>query len=133
MKWCVSTGRPAGSSMCSSLLAAADSNTPEQMTFGPDGNLYVSSLNTNEVLRYNGATGAFMDVFGGVGDLDQPSGLAFGPDGNLYVADHLDHSILRYDGTTGAFLDEYVAAGAGGLTKPTLITFLAQQRVAITP
>jgi hypothetical protein len=30
--------------------------------FGPDGNLHIGSLHQN-VLRYNGKTGAFMDVF----------------------------------------------------------------------
>ena len=38
------------------------------MAFGPDGNLYVASFGTDQVLRYNGATGAFIDVFVGVGN-----------------------------------------------------------------
>jgi sugar lactone lactonase YvrE len=33
------------------------------IAFGPDGNLYVSSEATNQVLRYNGTTGAFLGVF----------------------------------------------------------------------
>ena len=32
------------------------------MTFGPDGNLYVGD-NGGEILRYDGQTGAFLDVF----------------------------------------------------------------------
>src|SRR5690349_4974365 len=32
-------------------------------TFGPDGNFYVSDSDHDAVLRYNGATGAFIDAF----------------------------------------------------------------------
>ena len=38
-------------------------DAPNGLVFGPDGNLYVSSANTDQVLRYNGNTGAFIDVF----------------------------------------------------------------------
>ncbi len=48
----------------------------------------VPSHATDEVLRYNGATGAFIDAFvsSGSGGLDEPLDLDFGFDGNLYVA-----------------------------------------------
>lgn len=36
---------------------------PYGMAFGPDGNLYVSSFYTDQILRYNGETGEFVDVF----------------------------------------------------------------------
>ncbi len=36
---------------------------PTGLTFGPDGHLYVSTLGRNGVLRYDGTTGEFMDVF----------------------------------------------------------------------
>ncbi len=39
------------------------------------------------MLRYDGSTGAFLDVFvpAGSGGLDGPLNATFGPDGNLYV------------------------------------------------
>ncbi|MEH2314250.1 MAG: hypothetical protein V7K35_23255 [Nostoc sp.] len=55
---------------------------PVKQTFGSDGNLYVSSILTNNVLRYNGKTGAFIDTFvpAGSGGLGKPRFLYFTKD-----------------------------------------------------
>ncbi len=53
---------------------------PFRIRFGPDGNLYVSARDTDNVLRYNGTTGAFIDIFASGGGLDNPTGLAFLPE-----------------------------------------------------
>jgi streptogramin lyase len=84
-----------------------------QLVFGPDGNLYVSGLGTNTVLRYDGTTGAFLGAFvpAGSGGLLMPEGLAFGPDGNLYVVSRTN-SVLRYDGSSGAFLGAFAGPGS---------------------
>jgi hypothetical protein len=54
---------------------------PSGMTFGPDGHLYVSSAGSNQVLRFNGQSGAFIDVFSRVpaGALVEPRKLLFVP------------------------------------------------------
>ena len=87
---------------------------PDDLTFGPDGNLYVSSgSNTDgKILRYDGKTGAFLGVFAQGSGLKRPYGSAFGPDGNLYVASFRSDQILKYDGKTGAFISVF-ATGNG--------------------
>ncbi len=37
--------------------------TPASLVFGPDGNLYVSGFGSDNVVRYDGKTGEFIDVF----------------------------------------------------------------------
>jgi len=98
-------------------------DAPIDLVFGPDGNLYVTSFNTDEVLRYNGNTGAFIDVFVSAGSagLDNPVGLVFGPDGNLYVSSNVTDEVLRYNGNTGAFID--VFASGNGLDFPVEFVF----------
>jgi DNA-binding beta-propeller fold protein YncE len=87
------------------------------IAFGPDGNLYATNFDScvmgpngctgwrGEVVRFDGVTGAFLDVFvsNRQGGLESPWDVAFGPDGALYVASSSfsgDGSILRFDRST---------------------------------
>ena len=85
------------------------------MAWGSDGNLYVGSLNTNQVLRFDGTTGAFLGTF--IAGVDSPAvqGLMFRPDG-LYVLSRNAATVQRFDATTGALLGVFIPAGSGGLT-----------------
>lgn len=98
---------------------------PHDMTFGPDGDLYVTSFNSNPVFRYNGTTGDFVEIFvaTGVGGPSLPHGLAFGPDGNLYVASWGTSNVKIYDGTSGAPLGDLFAPGFGGITSASFLIF----------
>lgn len=93
------------------------------------GNLFVASAGANEVVEFNGATGAYVQTFvtAGSGGLSGPTALDFGPDGNLYVTSFNDDSIKRYDGSNGAFIDTFVSAGSGGLNDPIDLGFQPSQ------
>jgi hypothetical protein len=95
---------------------------PISLTFGPDGNLYVSS-SCCQVFRFNGTTGGFMDIFATLAGFDFPRGLTFGPDGNLYVVSYNTGSVVRFNGTTGSFIDNFVPEGSGGLSTPSDLAF----------
>jgi hypothetical protein len=109
---------------------------PAGVAVGPDGNIYVSSNLTGEILFYNGATGAPLPS-PHVGERDglfatlpdnppaeeggdpltaAPARLRFGPDGDLYVSDFGSPVVREFDGVTGDFLSDaatvsFVSAG----------------------
>lgn len=121
------------------LVSGSELGGPAGIVFGPDGYLYISSLNNNDVLRYDPITGAPVPAPGqagalfvspGSGGLSRPGGVVFGPDGNVYVASQNTDSIMRYDGTTGDPLPAdgqdgatFVPSGSGGMTRPAGLVF----------
>jgi WD40 repeat protein len=68
--------------------------------------------NASDVLRFNGSTGAFEDVFipHNSGTLTFPLGGAFGADGNFYVSNSDNDRVLRYNGATGAFMNTFASS-----------------------
>jgi streptogramin lyase len=100
---------------------------PLGVIVGYDHLLYVSNLETNEILRYDATTGAEMPADGESGatfvdasaGLHNPAGILFGPDGLLYVsnADPATSNVMRFDPNTGAFIDVYAQLDTmGGAT-----------------
>lgn len=108
---------------------------PTAIAFGPDGFLYVASFETDSVLRYDPATGAFDGVFVQPGNhgLNGPdTGTIFGPDGDLYVPSFWNHQVMRYDGTTGEFVEVFITAQSGGLQNPRTILFRGDGTVIVS-
>ena len=96
---------------------------------GPDinsdgvGELYATSSNTNSVVRYDGATGDFIDIFvtAGAGGLSDPGAIVYDAVRKLfYVASLGTNQVLAYSASSGQYVG--VAAQGGGLDDPEAMT-----------
>jgi WD40 repeat protein len=74
----------------------------------------VCSLLTDQVLRYDSTTGAYLGVFASGALVDGPEGITIGPDGNVYVASEYSHNVTKWS-PGGSYLGEFVSPGSGGL------------------
>jgi HYR domain-containing protein len=92
LRFDASTGTPLGVFVPPGAGGMQDADL---LAFGPDSNLYVADLNQQEIFRYDGRSGTFMDAFFTNGTFI--TSFAFGPDANLYALSNLG-SILRFCG-----------------------------------
>ncbi len=95
---------------------------PNALAFGPDGYLYVVSNHNNRVVRYDGVTGAFVDVFQQFPGSAGLVGLTFDHAGDLYVTRNDTDAVVKWNPTSQTFVD-FVPGGSGGLNLPLNIAF----------
>jgi DNA-binding beta-propeller fold protein YncE len=94
---------------------------PEGLAFDPSGQyLYVASSGTNQVLKYNAQTGAFVGV--AASDNGGLTYVKFGSDGLLYVLQNGTSRVMRFN-ENGTYIDDYVPAGSGGMSYGEAMTF----------
>jgi DNA-binding beta-propeller fold protein YncE len=86
-----------------------DLASPDGLTFGPGGDLFVADGVRGDVRRFDGTTGAFEGIFA-TGGFDL-RGLIFGPGGDLFVTQGLNNRVLRFDGATGASKGTFASGG----------------------
>ncbi|MCA9978536.1 MAG: hypothetical protein KC413_22400, partial [Anaerolineales bacterium] len=80
---------------------------------GPDGDIFISNLVSDEIVHYDLATGTTSSIALTTGA--KPNGLTFGPDGNLYINARNLNQVLRYNVTTSA-ISTFV--GSDSLNRP---------------
>lgn len=75
----------------------------------PPSTLFLTDRGGDSILRYDGVTGQFDDVFAsGLADrIDRPSSVRLGPSGHLYLAGFGRGDIVRFDVASGAMMDVF--------------------------
>lgn len=118
-------------------IGAPAANQPVQPTglaVGLDGNYYIASSGTHQILRAKADSWQFEDLFvaAGSGGLVAPKGIAFDKNGLLYVSSATDQ-ILRYN-ADGTFKDVFVdglGKEGGGLDDPYGLAFGPDERLYV--
>jgi len=78
--------------------------------------MFVCSVNTNQVLRYNKVTHEYLGVTADTSiGLNGPFGLALGPLGDLFIINGNAGTIVRLDGTTFQYKGVFANVGIPGL------------------
>ena len=107
---------------------------PYGIAFSPDGDLYVASFLSDQILRYDGETGNFINVFD-VGD-GEPGGLN-GPNGLLFIDDSLyvttQGSRATVDPDTGEIFPDFSAGLPSQILRYDSLEVGAEPTVFATP
>jgi outer membrane protein assembly factor BamB len=82
------------------------------------GSMFVSSHNTDEVLRFRAQDGSSLGPITR-GFLDWATGFDFGPDGNVYVASFFDDAVMKFNRRTGQSMGTFAVNCFG----PQMIEF----------
>jgi streptogramin lyase len=98
--------------------------------YRPNGDVYVASTSTDEVLEYDGATGAFIRVLATFPPATLPSDMRYGPNGNLYVCAYGAYMVYELHPNSGAILGAWSMPTSGA--RPNDIAFLPNGEVLVT-
>ncbi|MBT8253010.1 MAG: hypothetical protein KJN68_03490 [Bacteroidia bacterium] len=112
----VNEGTKASSnSILKTLVKGAALNAANGIDIGPDGNLYIASVNGQEIVVMSKINGTIIDrIKEGV---DSPDDLVFSSDGSaLYWTDILTGFVGRLDMETGEVVKQFVAPGVNPIT-----------------
>lgn len=88
-------------------------NDPHDLTFGPDGKLYIADKFAHRVVIMDPDT---LDIIGSIGDgdLNAAHDVSFGPDGQLYVAVSGYSAVAVYSMTDGVLTNQGAVAPFAG-------------------
>ncbi len=99
--------------LLAAVLAAGCTDGPEADCEAcrprPPSTLFVTDRGGDSILRYDGVTGQFDDVFasGLAARIDRPSSVRLGPSGHLYLAGFGQGDVVRFDVESGAMMDVF--------------------------
>lgn len=94
--------------------------------YGPNGNVYIGSFNTNDVREYDASTGAFISV---LTPILGPADMEYGPNGNLYICSYQTGEVLEVDPTNGNPINNWFLPAGSAAND---VAFLPGGRVLVT-
>ncbi len=94
---------------------------PEDIVTGPDGNLWFTQQETDEIGRINPRTGAITEYLVPTANAG-PFGITVGPDGNLWFTELAANRIGRINPWTGTITEFYAGISPGGKCQPSIST-----------
>jgi hypothetical protein len=102
-----------------------DAVTFVDLLFDDAGDLLVLDIVSQNIRRYDGETGLFVDMFAPAVGMNSPKAMEYGPDGHIYVVGNggAGNTIQRIDRETGATLGSWITPGLGGLIAGQGILF----------
>ena len=98
-------------SILKTLVKGAALQAANGLDVGLDGNLYVASVNGQEIAVINKNNGKFIDRYGPANGVLGPDDLVFGPDGTLYWTDILTGFVGRMTADGQQLGYQFVAPG----------------------
>ena len=104
---------PATGNLIDEFVAPGNLEDVAYFTFGPDGHIYVPDVSTNDIVRFNGTTGAFNGVFVDSVASNAPFQVVFGQDGDAYLS---GTDIRSYDGESGTPTNFHIEENSGTFT-----------------
>ena len=98
--------------------------------YRPNGNVIASYSSNDQVVEYDGVTGAFIGVLAVMPPASMPSDLRFGPNGNLYVCCYGNNMAFELHPITGAVISAWTMPVVGD--RPNDIAFLPSGEILVT-
>ncbi len=111
----VANAKSSSNSVLKVIARGANLHGANGIDIGPDGNLYVGSVNGEEIVVMDKQNGKIIKRLGHEVGVKGPDDLVFGPDGSLYWTNILVGTVgrLQPDGTT---TEQFVAPGVNPIT-----------------
>ena len=116
-------------------IAAACTTEPEtpcELCTQPPSTLFVIDRSASAIVRYDGVTGVYRDVFaaGAAAGLDRPSSVRLGPTGHVFLAGFGRGDVTRYDLASGTNMGVFYG-DTNLLEEPVELMFQGDQLVVL--
>ncbi len=110
------------------LTGCSDSPECATCTESSPSTLFVTDRGGDAIVRYDGVTGEFRDVFaaGSAQHIDRPSSVRLGPGGDIYLAGFGRGDVVRYDLSSGSMMDVFFQ-DSEVLEEPVELMFAGDQ------